>query len=184
MQPGFAVYNDNLYLFGGTDTVNGTTNTIYKFNLDSWTLTRLETTLPKSSIQDRSCFLFDDNIYILGGGYSDIHQFNCINEQITTLSVKCSFSNCGSIFKDYIYTFSDTEINKFQIPFTLLKNNILIHSGDSSYSLDIIPEKVTLPVKNVYIGSSNNTAEFAKAYLYDERQTAWVNINTGELLTE
>ena len=183
MQPGSAVYNDNLYLFGGTDTVNGTTNTIYKFNLGNWTLTTLETTLPKSS-RESSCFLFDDNIYILGGGYSDVHQFGCINEQITTLSVKCSFSNCGSIFKDYIYTFSDTKINKLQIPFILLKNNILIHSGDSSYSLDIIPEKVTLPVKNVYIGSSNNTAEFAKAYIYDETQSAWVNVNTGEVLTE
>lgn len=182
MQPGSAVYNDNLYLFGGTDTVNGTTNTIYKFNLGNWTLTTLETTLPKSS-RESSCFLFDDNIYILGGGYSDVHQFGCINEQITTLSVKCSFSNCGSIFKDYIYTFSDTKINKFQIPFTLLKNNILIHSGDSSYSLDIIPEKVTLPVKNVYIGGSNNAAEFASAYLYDQSKSAWVNVNTGEVLT-
>ena len=187
MQPGYAVYNDNLYLFGGTDTVNGIngTNTIYKFNLGSWTLTRLETTLPKSSYES-FCFLFDDNIYILGDseGYSDVYQFGCINEQITTLSVKCSFSNCASIFKDYIYTFGDTKINKFQIPFTLLKNNILIHSGDSSYSLDIIPEKVTLPVKNVYIGSSNNTAEFANAYIYDETQSTWVNVNTGEVLTE
>ena len=184
--PGSAVYNNNLYLFGGADNENGATNTIYKFNLDdNWTLTRLETTLPESS-SENSCFLFDDNIYILGrgGGYRDVYQFGCINEQITTLSVKCPWFNCGSIFKDYIYTFSDTEINKFQIPFTLLKNNILIHSGDSSYSLDIIPEKVTLPVKNVYIGSSNNTAEFAKAYLYDETQTAWVNINTGEVLTQ
>ena len=41
-----------------------------------------------------------------------------------------------------------------------------------------------LPIKNIYIGDNNNTAQLADAYLYDESQTAWVNVNTGEVLTE
>ena len=65
---------------------------------------------------------------------------------------------------DYIYTFDDTKINKFQIPFTLLKNNILIHSGDSSYSLDIIPEKVT---GNINYDDKKNESNVHERYRKD-----------------
>ena len=39
-------------------------------------------------------------------------------------------------------------------------------------------------IKNIYIGDENNMAKLCDAYLYDETQTAWVNVNTNEVLTE
>ena len=64
----------------------------------------------------------------------------------------------------------------------VITNNILIYSANSDYSFDVTTN-ISIPIKNIYIGNANNRAEFAKAYLYNEKQSAWVNINTGEKLT-
>ena len=67
---------------------------------------------------------------------------------------------------------------------SLPTNEVYIYtSNDSKFNFDLITDQVTIPIKNVYIGDSNNTAQLCNAYLYDETQTAWVNVNTGEVLT-
>ena len=74
-------------------------------------------------------------------------------------------------------------IYKFSVSFELMANNVSIYNSNSNYSFDLITDQVTIPIKNIYIGDSNNTAQLASAYLYDESQTAWVNVNTGKVLT-
>ena len=74
-------------------------------------------------------------------------------------------------------------IYNFSVSFELTANNVLIYNANSNYSFDLITDQVTIPIKNIYIGDNNNMAQLANAYLYDETQTGWVNVNTGEVLS-
>ena len=71
----------------------------------------------------------------------------------------------------------------FSVSFELTVNNVLLYCANSKYNFDLITDQVTIPIKNIYIGDSNNTAQLCNAYLYDETKTAWVNVNTGEVLS-
>ena len=75
-------------------------------------------------------------------------------------------------------------IYKFSVSFELTTNNVLIYNANSNYSFDLITDQVTIPISKIYIGDSNNKSQLANAYLYDETQTGWVNVNTGEVLTK
>lgn len=187
------IYEDNIYIFGG---YNGNTslNTIYKFNCSNETIETLSTVLPKSLYVATSS-IFGDNIYIFGGNNQDtgaqntIYKFNCSSETIEILSEtlpKKLVYSCSSIYGSNIYIFGgnygDTIYN-FSVSFELVANNVLIYNANSNYSFDLITDQVTIPIKNVYIGDSNNTAQLASAYLYDEVQSAWINVNTGEVLS-
>ena len=95
-------------------------------------------------------------------------------------------SSCSEIYGSNIYIFGGSygnTIYNLSLSFELTANNVLIYNANSNYSFDLITDQVTIPIKNIYIGDSNNTAQLANAYLYDESQTAWVNVNTGEVLT-
>ena len=191
-----STYNDNIYIFGGFST--SVQKTIYKFNCQNETISTLSVTLPVP-LYAPSCSIFNDVIYILGGNNGNgavntIYTFNCKTETIETLSVTLpqpvSLSFCCSIYENNIYLFgghSDSKrlntIYNLFISFELTANNVLIYNANSNYSFELITDQVTIPIKNIYIGNSNNRAEFAKAYLYDEKQSAWVNINTDEVLT-
>ena len=85
--------------------------------------------------------------------------------------------------KNLIFLIGLNTIYNFSVSFELIANNVLIYNANSDYSFDLITNQVTIPIKNIYIGNSNNKAQLANAYLYDETQTGWVNVNTGEVLS-
>ena len=189
-------YNDNIYIFGG-DGNNNRVNTIYKFNCSNETITTLSTTLPQT-LYGAFCSTSDNNIYIFGGynntALDTIYKFDCVSEKITTLSATLPnalcFSSC-STYKNHIFIFGggnnssiryDTILD-FLVSSELTANNVLIYNANSNYSFELVTNQVTIPIKNIYIGDSNNTAQLADAYLYDQAQSAWVNVNTGEVLT-
>ena len=186
-----STYNDNIYIFGG-QTASNKVNTIYKFNCTSETIVTLSTTLPKA-LYSFSSATYNDNIYIFGGsGSNTIYKFNCSSETIETLITTLSqtlSSSCCSIYNNDIFIFGGysggaiNTIYDFSVSFELTANNVLIYNANSNYSFDLITDQVTIPVSKVYIGDSNNTAQLANAYLYDDSQSAWVNVNTGEVLT-
>ena len=144
-----------------------------------------------------TCEKYGDDIYIFGGkthsSYLDtIYKFNCSTETITKLSATLPQSiigDCCSIYGGNIYIFGgynsgyNNSILDFSVFIELTTNNVLLYCANSDYSFDLITDKVTIPIKNIYIGDSNNTAQLANAYLYDETQTGWVNVNTGEVLS-
>lgn len=187
-------YNDNIYIFGG-NTGSGL-NTIYKFNCTNETITKLSTTLPKQ-LHSACCSRYGDIIYIFGGYITPsntIYKFNCTTETIITLSntLPQNVDNaCCSIYNSNIYIFGGhngnyiplNSIYNFSISFELMANNVLIYNANSKYSFNLITDQVTIPISKIYIGDNTNTAQLASAYLYDESQTAWVNVNTGEVLT-
>ena len=193
-----SIYNDNIYIFGGYNPNNSYLDTIYKFNCTNEIITTLNVKLPKN-LQCACCSSYNDNIYIFGGlsvssNYlNTIYEFNCSNETIETLSVtlpQLLGYACCSIKGGSIYIFGgqnsggkSNKIYNFSVSFELTANNVLIYNANSNYSFDLITDQVTIPIKNIYIGDNNNMAQLASAYLYDESQTAWVNVNTGEVLT-
>ena len=188
-----STFNDNIYIFGGYKT--SILNTIYKFNCTNETITTLSTTLPQK-LYGSCCSTFNDNIYIFGG-YSTsvvntIYKFHCTDETITTLSATlpqtlenacCSLCDNIYIFGGYDGTNKLDTIYNFSVAFELTANNVLLYCANSKFNFDLITDQVNIPIKNIYIGDSTNTAQLASAYLYDQSQSAWVNVNTGEVLT-
>ena len=198
-----AKFGNNIYIFGG---YLGSTyyKTIYKFDTTTETLTTLSATLQYGS--SNSCYARSGKyIYIFGGesnaNYKTqgkiIQKFDTSTEVITTLSATIPASSglsgaCCSEVNGKIYIFGgkrasstySTAIYMFTPSgITLDNNNVLIYShGNNNYSFELISNQATIPVKGVYIGDSNNVAQFAEAYLYDEGDSNWVNINTGEAL--
>lgn len=187
-----SAYDNYIYIFGG-QFKNSNFNSIYKFDCANETITTLSTTLP-NAIYTSCCEIYNNNIYIFSNKTSkDIYKFNCNDETIETITTILPYTlsyACCSIFTDKIYIFGGSSngylnsILDFSITFNLDLNNVLIYNANSNYSFDLITDQVIIPIKNVYIGDSNNTAQLAKAYLYDETQANWVNVNTGEVLTE
>ena len=194
-----SIYKDNIYIFGGYNTNNNTaSDTIHKFDCVNETITTLTTVLPQKLFY-ASCSIHNDNIYIFGGYngskvLNTIYKFNCNNESIITLSNTLPqklYNLFCSTYNDNIYIFGGSSggsnyskaIYDFSLSFELTSNNVLIYNANSDYSFELVTDQVTIPIKNVYIGNSNNTAQLANAYLYDNSQSAWVNVNTGEVLT-
>ncbi len=187
-------YGENIYIFGGNGSSKS--STIYKFNCVNESITTLSVSLPQD-LYGACCSEFGDNIYIFGGYGSavlnTIYKFNCTSETIETLSVTFPqkfYNACCDIYSSNIYIFGGysggtyyNTIYEFAVSFELTTNNVLIYNANSDYSFDLITDQVTIPIKNIYIGDSNNTAQLANAYLYDESKTGWVNVNTGEVLT-
>lgn len=54
-------------------------------------------------------------------------------------------------------------------------------STKNLFTLAAEPVKITIGIKNIYKGSSNNTAELLDSYLYNG--TNWINVNTEEVAT-
>ena len=190
-----ATYGDNIYIFGGFSSSDNL-NTIYKFNCTTGTIEKLSITLP-IKLRDHWCSIYNDNIYIFGGynnGFrlNTIYKFNCTTETIEKLSItlpQVLGSACSSIYNSDIYIFGGYSSSKvdtiynFSVSFELIANNVLIYNANSNYSFDLITDQVTIPISKIYIGDSTNMAQLASAYLYDQSQSAWVNVNTGKVLT-
>ena len=155
-------------------------------------ISTLSEVLPQN-IRSSCSARYNDNIYIFGGsGSNTIYKFNCSSETIETLITTLSqtlSSTCCSIYNNDIFIFGGysggaiNTIYNLSLSFELIANNVLIYNANGKYSFDLITDQVTIPIKSIYIGDSNNTAQLCNAYLYDESQTAWVNVNTGEVLT-
>ena len=174
-----------IYIFGSAETNYG--KYIYKVNSLDGSITRLSVSLP-IDVKYYPCVTYGKLIYIFAG--SNIIIFDSETEtceyltSVSSVSFQysgaCIFGNnvylIGGNYKNYNYTYN--------ITFDLPTNEVYIFIDNSSkYKFDLITDQVTIPIKNVYISDSNNAAQLANAYLYDETKSAWVNVNTGEVLS-
>ena len=92
---GIAQVGSEVYLFGGYASSSGSNkrvNTIYKFNIETETMTTLSATLPKA-LSSMGVAHAGSNIYIFGGSgengspLNTIYKFNTDNETISTLTI-------------------------------------------------------------------------------------------------
>ena len=174
-----------IYIFGSAES--SYSKNIYKFNSLDGSFTRLSVSLP-SGVSHYSCVTYGKFIYIFAR--NNIIIFDSENETceyLTSVS-SVSFEYSGAcIFGNNVYLlggYYNKNNYTYNITFDLPANNVYIFIDNSSkYNFDLITDQVTIPIKNIYIGDSNNTAQLCNAYLYDGTKSAWVNVNTGEVLT-
>ena len=197
---GCAAIGTKIYLFGGSKSwrAGNYLNTIQEFDTETKTISTLSVTLPTAA-NGIGCAAIDTKIYLFGGffnydssnkGYlNTIQEFDIETKTIITLSTVLSTATadmaCAAIDKE-IYLFGgiagDIRLNtiqEFVIFFPLTVGNIFVQQdyGKNTFTIVKPPTKVTIGVKNVYKGNSNNVAEFVDAYLHDGAN--WVNVNTG-----
>ena len=174
-----------IYIFGSAES--SYSKNIYKFNSLDGSFTRLSVSLP-IDVKYYPCVTYGKFIYIFAR--NNIIIFDSENETceyLTSVS-SVSFEYSGACINGNNVYLIGGNYNKnnytYNITFDLPANNVYIFIDNSSkFNFDLIADQVTIPIKNIYIGDSNNTAQLANAYLYDETQSAWVNINTGEVLS-
>ena len=194
-----SIVGSNIYIIGGRKSSLPCSNYIYKFDIINNKITNV-CTLP-SNMTNCASIAVNSNIFIFGGddGYNPTTYYNYILKFNTNDNsiVNCKSSlplKISKLFLSYsnnnIYVYGGYENNtyyktiyKFLTDVTLQANNVLLYCANSDYSFDLITDQVTIPIKNIYIGDSTNTAQLASAYLYDQSQSAWVNVNTGEVLS-
>ena len=100
---------------------------------------------------------------------------------MVTLPVSIASYNDGNKF----YCFYG-KYREFTVNIDLNENEILVDNSKSNYEFNIISSdnlSITTNINKIYIGNKNNLGEYAEAYLYDETKSAWVNVNTGEVLS-
>ena len=184
---GCAAVGTKIYLFGGRLSSTTLTNAIQEFDIETKTITTLSATLP-ATIENMGCAAVGANIYLFGGFVTNItnaiREFDIETKTITTLSATLPQANyrmgCAAVGANiYLFGGSLNSIYEFIINFPLTSGNILAQQDYDKNIFTIVkpPTKVTIGVKNVYKGNSNNVAEFVDAYLHDGAK--WVNINTG-----
>ena len=193
-------HQDNLYIFGGR-TANSTSNKIYKFNSLNETIELLEVTLPFSCVRG-GCIEYNDEIYIFGGynggSFTNENYSTCKFNPLTKTIVNVN----GSISRHYrdfdvlshnglVYVLGgsteagyDLGLNKMFILSSctnLSKNSIVIYKSETGKPFKLNNE-IDVSISKIFIENSLKTNEYCEAYLYDETQTVWVNVNTGAAL--
>ena len=183
----------DIYVFGGTlsnasASITKKSLNIFKFNTISQAWGSVKQSLP-ISVNNGTASAYDKYIIIFSG--TNIIVFDSENETAklwtqTSTTTSCTYSGSAS-YLGYIYVIGGNyTMDNYKFAFTseLPANKVYIYTNNiSNYSFDLITDQVRIPIKNVYIGKSNNTAQLADAYLYDETKSAWVNVNTGEALS-
>ena len=162
---GCACVNDKIYLLGGYEKPENSTNTIVTdtievFDIKTNTITILENKL-SNLFGDMSCCAYEDYIYCFGGnlGYSSttaysptnsIYRYNTRTNTLSKLTATLSEknSNCVSVLRgEYIYIFGGYNnsymVNKFSIQegsvekLTYLSNSVM-----GSYSYGVLGDNI------------------------------------------
>ena len=177
---GYCVYQYGNYVYSLGSLSSKTYTSINRINLNDNTVETLDLTLPFTSIFSgtgigNSIYLIEYNkniIKVLNLDNLTINDFVSVESNVPTYIT--FLRNDNSIQFGQLYN--------LQLNFTLSSNVLYIYTENMGKTFNLL-ENVTIPIKKVYIGDSNNTAQLANAYLYDETQTGWVNVNTGEVLS-
>lgn len=183
-----AIGND-IWLFGGGDN-----NTISIFDTTSQTLTKISQTL-SVNMNSFGCVAVGTDVYLIGGKQyystylSTIYRFDTKLRILSRLELLLPVATVGAsvaLVESTIYmlggsvsTYLDTA-NIYQLPVvgTVNQNNVLIKTdisdNDNWVLISSDAVKVSVTVKNIYRGDSNNVAQPETAYLYNG--TEWVEV--------
>lgn len=184
-------FEQSIYLFGHNLDQE---DTILKFNTTNNSISTLNTTMVDegSGIRYGSA-VFDNYIFLFPEAFGNgVLKFNTATEKFeTVLGEDGNAGDLGratSVVGNIAYHwYSILSFNCFAYNFDLPQGQVYaLQEFDGFYYSNRHPEhlfnvvapptKVTIDVKNVYIGNSQNKARFANAYLFESGK--WVNINT------
>ena len=184
------IYGDYIYICG-TTWYNQPQNKFFKINIHNGEVSNL-TEIPIS--MDKACGCnIGNKFYVSQAGTNKIYIFNLDTEtweDNTLTNLGANANAVGEILTDgnKLFFINNITDSCYVVTYnftggTLPTNEVYIYtSNGSKFNFDLITDQVTIPIKNVYIGDSTNTAQLANAYLYDDSQSSWVNVNTGEVL--
>lgn len=186
-------FEQSIYLFGHNLDQE---NTILKFNTTNNSISTLNTTMVDdgrgirygSAVFDNYIFLFP---VVFGNG---VLKFNVTTEEFENVLGDDGRANdlnrATSVVGNIAYSwYSPNSFDCFVYTFDLPQGQVyalqnfkgfvyLNESPKHLFNVVAPPTKVTIDVKNVYIGNSENKARFANAYLFESGK--WVNINTDK----
>ena len=179
---GSALVGNKIYLFGGkkSESTPYYTDKICVFDIETLTLTQIETVLPTALCQ-MGCGVIGTKIYLFGGkssdGTSTIYVFDTETETITTLdtTLLITLYGMGTVtIGNKIYLFGgwgdSYTIKVFALTHELAKGDIEIQSGLLNNKFKLINTDnagVEIGVENVFIGNDSNEAELCEAYLHN-----------------
>ena len=193
-----ATIGNKIYLFGGVSygsRSNTWRNNIQIFDCETETITSLDTQIP-FYVAFAAATAVGNKIYLFGGNGGDtetssstlnkICEFDTITNSISLINTTLTTANSSMaavVNGTNVYIFPgniDKGTYEFIVNFPLEENDILIQEDYLNNIFDVLkePTKISVGVKNVYKGNSNNVAKFVDAYLHDG--TNWVNVNTNE----
>ena len=140
-----ARYNNFIYIFGGYDDTGNSTDTIYKFDCETETLSTLSATLP-IDIYNGSAINYEKFIYIFFFKY--VYKLDCETDTITTLFSDLNTSdyyfigNSISMINNNAYLFYSNYITKFDCKTETLSklsvNGIIINISSNNIIHNII----------------------------------------------
>lgn len=154
---GCASVGTNIYCFGGFASSTSSTyygyNTIQKIDIEKNTVELLSQTL-SNAMAGVCCATVGSNIYALGGysrtGTNNFNHYNTIYDFAVSVPLTA---------------------NQLLLNTTLNKNLFKIINAESA--------EIEIGVNGVYRGNANGIAELESANVFDESQSAWVDVQSG-----
>lgn len=191
---GAAAIGTKIYLLGGSahtnsiDGMNDSTaqSTIYVLDTETDTIEKLDATLPEpngrvtSAVMDGKICLFGGMSYSGGLIYSSkIYIFDPETQTFTTsheeLPLETWFMGHGVVGANVYLFYSTKNVIKAKFAVSLDKDTAYLKASttDNVFPMFSGDYPVTLGIKAVYVGSTDDVAEQQEAYLYDETTSEW-----------
>jgi N-acetylneuraminic acid mutarotase len=185
--------DNKIYLFGGS-TTSGNVSTAYIFDIEKQEFEPVKNSVPHS-FNPMGCMNIGNDIYLFGGangalGSDKIVKFNIDSQNFTTLDIKLLAKSTKIVcvkLRDTIYLFDTSatypRVCKFQYGTIMPHLHMVIYpaliDGNEYYSFNVINEdstKIYATVSNILMGDKNNIAKHQTAYLYNDENGGWTNL--------
>lgn len=182
---GSACVGTNIYFFGGESSVSNVTNTIFKYDTVTNTLTTLDITLSNPSTYTAAAIGTD--IYIFDDGTS-IQKLNTINETIETLDgINLTSNTLGNskscvAVGNKIYVNCENGLEIFTaIPEINANSAKILTYNCKPFSkrppiklIDSEVLKLNVSGFKYYLGDADNYGSLKETYVYDKDTSSWV----------
>ena len=184
---GCVIIGNNVFQFGGR-TFDGDTisNSIYRINLDTKTVTKCNAVLPIATY-DMGVSNLGNYVYLSGGNKTSqiVYRYDTINDTIEQLNVTLEHARatCATFFNgtELYLSGSNSIVDKLQIDVPLSSTKLKIISDWLNNQFAVVNSssaRVMIGVNKAFKGDENNKAKEVTAYVHDG--VNWHNLD-GEI---
>ena len=184
---GCVIIGNNAFKFGGrTFKGNTISNSIYRINLDTKTVTKCNAVLPIATY-DMGVSNLGNYVYLSGGNKTSqiVYRYDTVNDTIEKLNVTLEHARatCATFFNgtELYLLGSNAIVDKLQINVPLSSTKLKIISDWLNNQFAVVNSssaRVMIGVNKAFKGDENNKAKEVTAYVFDG--VNWHNLN-GEI---